>query len=155
MKNIAIITVLIFTLSFWSCTKEEIDDLKPQIDLTIAGAYPVNCSTVQRGSTLNFKAKFTDNVALGSYSVDLHHNFDHHNHSTSVETCNLGPIKTPISPFTFIQDYTIPSGQTEYIATGSILIPNNIDAGDYHFMYKVTDASGWQMINGFSIKIVE
>ncbi len=153
--KIYILTIILLFLSIVSCTKEEVDDVKPVIDLTVTDVYPINCSSVQRGSVINFKVQFSDNKELGSYSIDIHHNFDHHNHSTQVETCNLDPIKTPISPWTFIQNYSIPSGQKAYTATGTINVPNAIDTGDYHFMYKVTDQSGWQTINGFSIKIVQ
>jgi hypothetical protein len=155
MKRHSIYFLVFLILVVSSCKKEEIDETKPIIDYSATTAFPVNCSVVQKGESFTFEVLFSDNVELGSYSIDIHHNFDHHSHSTEVETCELDPIKTPVNPFLFIQSYTIPSGQKEYTASETIDIPDDVDVGDYHFMYKVTDASGWQSIVGFSIKIVE
>ncbi len=39
-----------------------------------------------------------------------------------------------------------------YTATGTVNVPNANDTGDYHFMYKVTDQSGWQTLMGLALK---
>lgn len=141
----------------WSCEKnndETVDNDAPVIDLS-GDAFPIQCSTLKRGETFTFKTKFSDNVELGSYSIDIHHNFDHHSHSTEFEECDLQPQKDPVEPFLFIKSYDIPSGQQNYEAVQQIEVPADIDPGDYHFMISVTDHAGWNTIKGLSVKIVE
>lgn len=143
-----------------SCSKDEdIDKEKPTIDLSIQDAFPVNCDTLYFGESFILKVRFTDNVELGSFSVDIHHNFDHHSHSTEVEECNLDPVKEPVNPWVFIQDYDIPAGLSEYVTDLMIALPsgdNNglYDNGDYHFFISLTDAEGWSAQKGLSMKIL-
>ena len=162
MKKFRLIFIiaLLFAL-FNSCKKEtdEIDKEKPNIDLYIQDAFPGNCDTLYFGETFNLKILFTDNVELGSFSIDIHNNFDHHSHSTEVTECDLDPIKSPVNPFVFIQDYSIPEGLTEYVTNLSVTIPstnNNglFDEGDYHFFISLTDKEGWSAQKGLSIKIL-
>lgn len=139
-----------------SCSKKDADSADteyPVIDAGFAQAFPQQCSTVQRGETLVFRARFTDNVALGSFGVDIHNNFDHHNHSTEVDVCDMGEKKTPVNPFTYINTIEIPDTPQAYEAEVEIAIPEDIDPGDYHFLIKVTDREGWQTQRGLSIKI--
>lgn len=136
-----------------SCNKEERDDEKPVIDMT--QGFPQNCDTVYRGETFMFRAVFTDNVELGAYSLDIHHNFDHHSHSTELVECPLDPVKQPENPMLFIRQFEIPAGLKFYEAEAEIAIPEDVDTGDYHFMVRLTDKTGWQTIRGISIKIWE
>jgi hypothetical protein len=146
---------LLSGLVLFSCGEDEkpiIDKEYPEI-LVEGDSYPLQCSEIQRGTTMEFKAYFSDNVELGSYSLDIHHNFDHHTHSTEVNSCDEDPIKTPVNPLLLIQTFTIPEGLTEYEATAEIEIPSDIDPGDYHFLIRLTDQEGWQTLQGLSIKI--
>ena len=161
MKIFRIAIRLILLLVFlYSCDNgEEIDKEKPEIDLTFADAFPVNCDTIYFGETFHFKALFTDNVELGSYNIDIHHNFDHHSHSTEVAECSLGPKKEPVNPFTFIQDFSIPDGTKEFETGENVEIPNGnesglYDEGDYHFFISLTDKEGWSAQKGLSIKML-
>lgn len=151
-------TLAIAIFTFWSCEKDNdensVDDEHPVIDLS-GDAFPVQCSTLKRGETFTFKTKFSDNVELGTYSIDIHHNFDHHTHSTEFEECDLQPKKEPVKPFLFIKSYDIPSGQKTYEAVQQIEVPADIDPGDYHFMISISDHVGWNTIKGLSIKITE
>ena len=133
--------------------KEAIDTEYPVINVEGTTAFPKQCSTIKRGEKFIFKAQVTDNTQLGSVSVDIHHNFDHHTHSTEVESCGMDPIKTPVKPFLFIQSYSVPAGLKSYEVQQEITVPSDIDAGDYHFMIRLTDKEGWQTIKGLSIKI--
>ena len=154
--------IFIFTLVLTSvsgCEEENVDDQKPEIDLTIPGAFPTNCDTLYFGETFTLKMKFSDNAELGSYSIDIHNNFDHHSHSTEVTECQLSPKKDPVNPFLFIQDYSITEGVTEYTTTMEISIPSgdsdgNFDEGDYHFFISLTDKEGWSTKKGLSIKML-
>ena len=147
-------------ISFNSCGKEdEIDKVKPVIDLSIQNAFPVNCDTLYFGESFELKVLFTDNVELGSYSIDIHNNFDHHSHSTEVTKCSLDQIKDPVNPFLFIDDYNIPAGQSDFQTNMPISIPSGnrngaYDEGDYHFFISLTDKEGWSAQKGLSIKML-
>ena len=148
------IGLLTVTTVFSACKKdnEEIDTEYPIIDLT-GTAFPQQCSMIKKGEKFIFKAKLSDNVELGSVSVDVHHNFDHHSHSTEVNDCDLGAIKQPIKPFLLIKDFPVPVGQKTYDIAQEIAVPADVDAGDYHFLIRLTDKTGWQTLKGISIKI--
>ncbi|MCW3785200.1 DUF4625 domain-containing protein [Plebeiibacterium sediminum] len=158
MKKILFIAMLTSLIIACSDSKD-IDDIKPEIDTNVSFAFPKQCTTLYFGEDFNFSALFTDNIELGSYSISLHNNFDHHSHSTEVTECELGEIKTPVNPFTFIQDFEIPDNLTEYEANQSITIPTGdenglFDEGDYHFFISLTDKQGWSTQKGLSIKIM-
>ncbi len=150
--------IILGIFSFSGCKKDNdettVDNHAPVIDLT-GDAFPVQCSTLKRGGSFTFKTKFSDNIELGTYSIDIHHNFDHHTHSTEFEECELQPKKEPVKPFLFIKSYDIPSGQKNYEAVQQIEVPADIDPGDYHFMISISDHVGWSTIKGLSIQIVE
>lgn len=137
------------------CGKKDtkIDDTPPVIDLTVSGAFPVQCSEITRGQSFEFKARFTDDTELGSYGLDIHNNFDQHSHSTETTQCEAEAPKTPVRPFLLVRNFTIPAGNTAYEATTTVDVPADVDPGDYHFMIKLTDKQGWQSVRGISVKI--
>lgn len=139
-----------------ACSKsdKDADTTYPEIDITAADAFPKQCSVVKRGETFVYRAQLRDNVQLGSLSIDIHHNFDHHTHSTEVNSCEEAPVKTPVTPFVFIRNYPVPDGQKAYSPEIEITVPADIDPGDYHFLVRLTDKAGWQTIKGLSIKII-
>lgn|SRR5690554_868496 len=167
MKNIRFISfsgafilpslVVFMLLSLVACNKDRyaIDDVPPSIDVGFMGAFPKQCSTLKRGETFTFRARFTDNVELGSFSLDIHHNFDHHSHSTEAGECTLEPVKVPINPFVLIKSYDIPAGKQSYEAEITITIPADVDPGNYHFMIMVSDQTGWTDMKGLSVHITE
>lgn len=144
--------LILFILS--SCKKEDVDREYPGIDFSIAGAFPAPCDTLMQGVTYTVKIKLTDNQELGSYSVDIHHNFDHHSHSTEVQVCQQDPKKDPVDPFLHIEGRDIPPGKKEHVTDLEITVPVGTDTGDYHFMIRVTDEEGWQTMKGYGIKIL-
>lgn len=156
MKKIQFLLGVLALAFISSCSSDNaaIDTEYPVIDITGTDAFPIQCSTIERGKTFTFKATFNDNVELGSYSLDIHHNFDHHTHSTEVTTCETEAVKKPVNPMLFINNYTIPNGVKSYEATAQITIPADVDPGDYHFMIRLTDKEGWQTLKGLSIKIL-
>jgi hypothetical protein len=158
MKRVIKLTASLFALILLAggCSKnnEETKDTEyPVIDLSASNAFPTQCGVVKRGQSFTFRARVTDNAELGSVSVDIHHNFDHHTHSTEVQTCQMGAVKSPVSPFVLIRSYTIPTGLQSHDVVQSIDVPANVDAGDYHFLIRLVDKEGWQTIKGISIKI--
>ena len=150
---------LFFVFLLFACTQSEgIDMQKPEIDLTIQEASPLNCNVFYFGETITLHSLLKDNVEIGTYSVDIHHNFDHHSHSTEVEECALLPKKVAINPFVFIKGYGIPVGQTSHQTATEIELPTGnelglFDEGDYHFFISLTDKQGWSTQKGISIKI--
>lgn len=159
MKYFKYLTFIVALLTFLSACEKNIDTEKPVIDLSIVDAFPLNCDTMYFGETFELKVLFSDNAELGSYSIDIHNNFDHHSHSTEVTECTLGPVKNPVNPFVFIDDYQIPVGSTEYETNLTISIPTgddngDFDDGDYHFFISLTDKEGWSTQKGLSIKIL-
>ncbi|MBE8725198.1 DUF4625 domain-containing protein [Flavobacterium hungaricum] len=156
MNKIKFLLGLFALVFISSCSSDDaaIDTEYPVIDITGSNAFPIQCSTIERGQTITFKAVFSDNAALGSYSLDIHHNFDHHTHSTEVVSCEMEAVKKPVKPMLFINNYTIPDGVKNYEATAQISIPADVDPGDYHFMIRLTDKEGWQTLKGLSIKIL-
>ena len=131
------------------------DDQKPTISINYTDGFPQACEQLVKGQTYIFKAKVTDNKALASYSLDLHNNFDHHTHDDQGEVCDLDPIKEAINPLIFMENYSIEGELTTYEINISITIPNDIDTGDYHCSYSVTDTTGWQSNTSIDIKIIE
>lgn len=154
MKKIHLI-LLITSILLFACDDTQKDDVLPVIDMSGDTAFPQNCVTVYRGESFTFNALFTDNVELGSYSIEMHNNFDHHTHSTSSTECELEAVKASVNPLLFIDEYDIPQGKTNYSASIEIEIPDDVDTGDYHFMVRLTDKSGWQTFVGTSMKIAD
>jgi hypothetical protein len=148
-KKIFIISILAFTLS--ACDEEDKDMQKPEISIS----FPQNCQTLQRGESFTFIAQFSDNAELGSYNIEIHNNFDHHSHSTDNVECELNAKKAPVNAWVFNPNYAIPAGRKTFEANNEIIVPADIDAGDYHFMVRLTDKSGWQQLAAVSVKIKE
>ncbi|TKC08624.1 DUF4625 domain-containing protein [Pedobacter frigoris] len=157
MKKLSLLSICLLSLLVLSnCSKNTagpIDTAYPEINTSSNDAFPKQCSVVKRGEKFVFKALLSDNAQLGSLNLDIHHNFDHHTHSTELEECDLSPVKQPMKPFLLIQNVVIPTGQKSYRASAEIQVPADIDPGDYHFMIRLTDKEGWQTIKGLSIKI--
>ncbi len=152
-KNILFLYALMCLL-LAACGKDEDDkDLdKPAIE-TGSEALPQNCQVYMKGEDIPFRQTFTDNMGLGSYNIEIHHNFDHHTHSTDAGDCALDEKKDPVKPWVYNQDFPIPESALTYNAQVDIPIPEDIDPGDYHFMIRVTDKAGWQQLKAVSIKI--
>lgn len=150
---------LLSALVFAGCNTAEIDDQKPVIDLSVPGGFPVSCDTLYLGEAFNWGVHFSDNVELGSYSLEIHHNFDHHAHSTEVVECSLDQKKSAVNPFHLIMDFDIPAGMQEYAVDQEVVLPVSdengaFDTGDYHFFISLTDREGWSAQKGLNIKIL-
>jgi len=161
MRNMKMLSLVIalFLTGLYSCKKDEIDDQKPVIDLAGAEIFPLSCDTIYFGEPFTLKLAFTDNKELGSYSINIHDNFDHHSHSTEVTVCEMWPVKTPVNPYVFIDEFSIPSGMTTYQVNQVFEVPLSnssglLDEGDYHFFISLTDKEGWSAQKGLSIKML-
>ena len=142
-----------------ACSSSDDDDTKdmskPVINTKDIVAVPTDCEVYKRGDVIPFNSLFTDDTELGAYNIEIHQNFDHHTHSTSSVECQMDEKKDPVKPWTYNQDFSIPSGQKSFTARHDIAIPADIDLGDYHFMVRLTDCAGWQQIHAVAIKITE
>jgi hypothetical protein len=152
-------TALILGLVSSCSSDDKVDKEKPTIDLSLKEAFPTNCDTIYFGKPFTVKMLLKDNIELGSYNIEIHNNFDHHTHSTEFGTCHEDPNKAAVNAYTFVKDYSIPTG----LATHEISIPLTIpkgngtkdyDPGDYHFQIKVTDKEGWSVLKGLNVKIL-
>lgn len=152
------LSILLSALLLFSCSNSDdggIDEEKPTININYEGGFPQACSQLVRGKTYSFKAMVSDNAELASYSLDIHHNFDHHTHDDQDGECSLDPKKTATNPWIYIENYPIEDGLTSYEISISITIPNDIDTGDYHCSFSVIDETGWQSRTSVDIKIFE
>ena len=145
----------LFALALVSCTEAEIDEEKPTITVNYAGGFPQTCENLSRGQSYTFKAKVTDNLELASYSIEMHHNFDHHTHDDQEDPCELEPITTAVNPFNFSTNNSVPEGLTSFEIEADVALPAAIDTGDYHLALSVTDVTGWQARTAVDVKIVE
>jgi hypothetical protein len=157
-NNIIFHLFFVLVLIVLSCSKTPIDDKKPEIDLSIQGAFPLNCDTLYFGEPFTFKVLFSDNAELGSYSIDIHHNFDHHSHSTEISNCEMDAKKSPVNPFVLIEDHDIPQGTKQFETSLEITVPDGnfigqFDEGEYHLFVSLTDNEGWSAQKGLNIKI--
>lgn len=154
MKSKLLFILPLILLLATACSKdEEKDTEKPVIDMSSPEAFPQPCDTVFIGEVFVFNAIFTDNAELGSYNIELHHNFDQHTHGSHEETCPMDTLKAPVNPFYYNESFTIPAGNLTFSAEKEIAIPQDMDAGDYHFMVKLTDKEGWQSWQSVSLKM--
>lgn len=149
---------LSFIIVIASCTSDndiDKDEEKPTITIDYNNGFPQGCTQLSRGETYNFRAKVTDNKELAAYSLNIHHNFDHHTHDDQVTECTLEDLKQAINPLLIVENYSIDGQLTSYEINISITIPDDIDTGDYHCAYSVTDETGWQSRTSVDIKIID
>ncbi len=150
---------LFLALTLFACNSEDIDDVKPEIDLTIANAFPTSCDTLYFGEVFTVRMKFSDNKALSAYSLTIHDNFNQHSHDFEMVTCVLDPKKDGVNPLNDVWTYEIPKGLSEYITDLDFQIPEadnsgEYDSGDYHLLIQLVDEQGWSTQKGLSVKIL-
>lgn len=157
MKALKFIPIALMATVFFSCSEDETekDTVYPAITMQEGEHFPMNCDTLYIGESFTLRARFTDNRALGSFSIDVHNNFDHHTHSTDISPCPQEADKEPVKPFQYIDQFPIAGGPASYDAELEISVPAGADPGDYHLMVRLTDAQGWQTLKGISVKLAE
>ncbi|MCR4843732.1 MAG: DUF4625 domain-containing protein [Bacteroidales bacterium] len=152
-SNYPAIVMLLCALGACNSLSTDKDMTPPEILPVPESTSPTNCATFHTGGVIPFNYAFTDDVELGSFNLEIHNNFDHHTHSTEATECDQEPKKEPVNAWKYNQDYPIPAGSTVYESHLRIPIPEGIDTGEYHFMIRVTDASGWQQLKSVTIFI--
>lgn len=128
LKNLAL---AIFSLTLFSCCDkdDDVDTTPPQIqNLRINGQETDTGVTVSSGTTMKLSAKFSDDQGLGSAKVNIHDDFDTHNHRMSA------------APFSY--DTTFVLAGSMWQDTVSINIPTDVVGGPYHMTVHLLDNSG-------------
>ena len=153
MKSKYILLSLLCALC--ACSSTDTDTTVPEILHVCEATAPLNCQEFSRGGAIFFDYLFRDDTELGAFNLEIHNNFDHHTHSTEAGECRQDPAKQHVKPWILNKDYPIPAGSTSYEAKVTIPVPEDVDPGEYHFMIRLTDRSGWQQLKSVSIRILE
>lgn len=120
---------------------------------------PFPCDTLYFGEYVDFELEIMDDSGLGNLSMDIHHNFGHHDHGAH-ESCDMDPVKDALNPFSNSWIFPLPDDRVTYLLNESILFPgadelgNPFDEGDYHFHIYVTDVDGYQAFTTMDLKIL-
>ena len=85
------------------------------------------------GAAVHFEMELSDDTELRSYKVDIHNNFDGHNHTKAVfETVD----------FTYSKSWDVSGLKNTLVHHHEIVIPENATPGNYHLMVYCTDKAG-------------
>lgn len=132
--------IIFFGLIFIACKnnkKEELDTQKPSIDIVS----PVSGTKFLTGQNMSIEVKLTDNLNLSQYKIEIHPNLDGHSHG---KTQNEGITSWEWDTIVNIQG-------KEHLAKFPLHVPQNTQAGNYHFLVMCTDAAGYEA----PLKLVE
>ncbi|WP_430614939.1 DUF4625 domain-containing protein [Flavobacterium sp. JP2137] len=124
----------IFSLSSCSSDDNNVDTQKPKIDLVA----PKEGAVLPAGKDVHFDMEVSDNVMLASYKVEIHNNFDNHNHSTALSAKADGELVA----FTFNRVWSLEGQKNADVHHHDIVIPANAKRGNYHFIVYVLDKAG-------------
>ncbi|MDR3117900.1 MAG: DUF4625 domain-containing protein [Mediterranea sp.] len=133
MKTINCVPVLLIagaavTLSFFTSCTNDGDTTPPVIDLI----EPAEGDALKIGSPVHFEMEVSDNEMLSSYKVEIHSNFDGHEHSRVTRT----------TAFFFERTWSLSGLKNTLVHQHDIVIPEDATEGDYHLMVRCTDAAG-------------
>jgi hypothetical protein len=137
--GIYVVSILINILLLGGCIFQDsalIDITAPEIEIQD----PEAGRNFQAGGYVQFEGTFRDDLELGSYSIDIHDNFDGHTHGRIA-----GPSDDPsLIKWSSKNNYSIPEGLIIYNAqhNDDIEIPANAMAGPYHFIVQAVDKAG-------------
>ena len=104
---------------------EPVDTTAPSITMEEPGQGEI----FDAGSTIHFDALFEDDVALGTYKIDVHDNFDGHSHG-----------REEVAAFTYEESFDL-TGTTDDVHE-DITVTTDATAGPYHFIVEAIDAAG-------------
>lgn len=131
-KNILFFVLsAIMCVSFSACDEEDADTTKPVITLD----EPEDDESLRIGESVHFECDFSDDVALGSYLIEIHNNFDGHGHKTRADET---------VPFSIKKSYDLNNLRNTHVHHHDIVISDNATPGAYHLVVYCTDAAGNQ-----------
>lgn len=138
-QSLIILSVLLFVFSCKDpkddTSKSEkptitiINQSSPAVSEQLCGAPFDNVLKVATGDTLRFTFVFKGSNPLSQYKIDVHNNFDCHEHGKSVDWSVLK-----------IVDLT----GTEVTIEEELIVPQNASAGNYHMMIRLLDIYGYE-----------
>ena len=137
-KNISCTTMsrlILCMIFFTSCDNDSTcDTTRPMINLI----EPCEGEILKIGNEngVHFEAEFVDDTMLSSYMIEIHSNFNDHNHGTS-RSSDENTIA-----FSYKKSFDISGKVNAYVHHHEIIIPANATPGKYHLMVYCTDAAG-------------
>lgn len=118
---------------FTACDDDGGDTTPPVIELN----KPAEGANLMIGSAICFDMELSDNEMLSSYKVEIHNNFDGHEHGRSSSRAEDGT-----TPFQFQKSWSVAGQKNAKIHHHEINIPENATPGNYHLMVYCTDDAG-------------
>ncbi|MCP1996787.1 DUF4625 domain-containing protein [Flavobacterium sp. HSC-61S13] len=150
MKTIKIFSIIalgaFFSLASCSSDDNNVDTVRPNLNLKA----PAEGAVLVAGKDVHFDMEVSDNVMLGSYKIDIHNNFDNHNHPSSVSFKEAEPTVD----FVFNRVWALDGQKNADIHHHEIIIPANATPGKYHFVVYLLDAAGNETKEARNITIV-
>lgn len=119
--------IMLVSFSCKDDTPEVVDTEKPEIiDVQ-------HDEVVEPGGELEISFLLEDNVALGEVRINIHDDFDGHEHER---------IRLETTPFSYDNILDEMKGQKTYIVQEQIPIPESAATGVYHLQIRFIDAAG-------------
>ena len=137
--TLRIILIAIIFAGIVSCDSDNndpVDVTGPAIELD----EPHGEEFFQTGDFIHFEATFTDDIELGSYSIDIHDNLDGHSHGRIADE----EIDPSLLEWNYKENFTFEAGQKAAVIDmhDEIQIPSNAIAAPYHFIVQAVDKAG-------------
>lgn len=124
------ISLFASVIVFNACSETESDTTKPVITLNA----PEEGDVLKIGSDIHFDMELEDNEMLLSYKIEIHSNFDGHEH-TKAEADET-------EAFRFNRSWDVSGLKNKHEHHHLIIIPENATPGAYHFIVYCTDLAG-------------
>jgi len=129
VKAISLLVIVLFCIS---CDSENSDTTPPVITLNSPKEGASLLIDDEHG--IHFDMDLSDNQGLSSYKIDIHSNFDGHEHKRDA-------AEGETVAFNFQRSWNV-SGRNAKIHHHEIKIPENATPGNYHLMVFCTDVDG-------------
>ncbi len=110
------------------------DDASEVVDVTAPSISDVQYpETVEPGTALVIRFKLQDETALGQVRIDIHDDFDGHEHENA---------RIKANPFEYSNVLETMRGEREFTVEETINIPADAATGPYHLQIRYFDAAG-------------
>ncbi len=152
MKKFSLMLLLFGSLlGSQSCGDKEVDTEAPTLQLlsttpsgqitSVCGEQEENVFVLAGGEELSFELLLEDNSELSQYKIDIHNNFDCHGHGeVGAPSINIPDLNSTTTDWSVLEINEL-SGQSQTI-NKTLMVPENVTAGNYHFELQVLDESG-------------
>lgn len=147
------IVIMGLALIFASCGSDEGDTTPPQINLIA----PAEGAELVAGANLELVMDLADDEMLKSYKIEIHNNFNGHNHGGDYDHDHAKSLKSAeeaTEPFAIQKTWSL-SEKNVKVNHSEILIPEDATPGKYHLMIYCIDTSGNEAYVARNIVIVD